>query len=535
MSNLEAFKQFAKRGKYSPAAQAIKNAVIYTRVSSKEQAETNKSLETQGKYCREYAQKNSINVLEQFGGTYESAQTDERKEFKRMLQFVRTNKEPIDYVIVYSVDRFSRSGEGAISILSELSNIGVKLLPVTQPTDASTPSGKLQQNMLLLFSQFDNDLRRQKCVAGMIEKLRRGEWSWRAPIGYNQITINGEQKITVNEKGEILRKAFFMKANEGLSNAEIIKRCKALGLVIAKQRLTEIFKNPFYAGLIVHSLADGEIIRGKQEAVVSEAIFLKANGQAALNPHGFTQNIMNESLPLKRFTKCAECGTPMTGYINRKKKIYYYRCNKKGCNCNVNAKIMKEAFEEQIAQHSIDTTLIEPLKEQLSLTFSYLNRQNESNRNAIQTRLAELRGKINKVEEKFVIGDINKELYEKYIGRFKEEEREIQGELKKVDFNLSNLPKYVKFSVDISSSLNKMWHSGDYIFKQKLQYMIYPDGMTYSKMEGKYLTPRVNYVFSELTRLSNSLKEKESGLMVESTNSSALVGPVGLEPTANGL
>lgn len=75
----------------------------------------------------------------------------------------------------------------------------------------------------------------------------------------------------------------------------------------------------------------------------------------------------------------------------------------------------------------------------------------------------------------------------------------------------------------------------DYTFKQKLQGVIYPDGMRYSKHEGKYLTTRINSVFSEMKRLSASLNKKESGQLVESTNISALVGPVGLEPTANGL
>ena len=49
--------------------------MIYTRVSTKEQADTNQSLETQKKYCLQYALKNDLNVLGFFGGTYESAKT----------------------------------------------------------------------------------------------------------------------------------------------------------------------------------------------------------------------------------------------------------------------------------------------------------------------------------------------------------------------------------------------------------------------------------------------------------------------------
>ncbi len=244
---------------------------------------------------------------------------------------------------------------------------------------------------------------------------------------------------------------------------------------------------------------------------------------------------MNEALPLKGFTKCAACGTPMTGYINRKKKIYYYRCQKKGCNCNINANAMKRAFEEQLKSRSIDSKYIEPLKKQLALTFSYMNKKNELNRLSIQKRLAEIKGKIDKIESRFVTGDINKELYEKHTARFKEEEGQIRDELGKVDFRLSNLDKYINFSVNFSGNLCKIWLSGDYICKQKLQGIVYPEGMIYSKQEGKYLTTRTNYILAEMLRLSDGLKRNENGLILESINPSASVGPVGLEPTTNGL
>jgi site-specific DNA recombinase len=86
------------------------NAVIYTRVSTKEQAENNLSLETQKKYCEAFTQKQNYNVVACFGGTYESAKTDERNEFKKMIAFVKRSKEKVSFIIVYSVDRFSRSG-----------------------------------------------------------------------------------------------------------------------------------------------------------------------------------------------------------------------------------------------------------------------------------------------------------------------------------------------------------------------------------------------------------------------------------------
>ena len=89
MKTTNLLQTFGKGKISSEKATTIKNAVIYTRVSSKEQADTNQSLETQKKYCLQYALKHDLNVLGFFGGTYESAKTDERNEFNRMIRFVR--------------------------------------------------------------------------------------------------------------------------------------------------------------------------------------------------------------------------------------------------------------------------------------------------------------------------------------------------------------------------------------------------------------------------------------------------------------
>ena len=109
-----ALQPFAKGG--IKQEQRTSNCVVYTRVSSKEQADTNMSLSTQRKLCEQYANKHNLIVLGYFGGTYESAQNDERKEFNTMLAFVKKCREKISYIIVYSVDRFSRSGANAIYI-----------------------------------------------------------------------------------------------------------------------------------------------------------------------------------------------------------------------------------------------------------------------------------------------------------------------------------------------------------------------------------------------------------------------------------
>lgn len=186
------------------------NVVIYTRVSSKEQADKNLSLETQRKTIQDCVDRTDRNVVGFFGGTYESAKTDGRKEFQRMLEFIKKSKNKVSEVMVYSLDRFSRTGGAAIKLANDLrEKYGVAVYAVTQPVDTSNPSGVLSQGMHLLFSEFDNKLRGQRVVAGMKAKFEQGIWVVKPPQGYDTILINGDRKIVVNDDGKKIRRAGF--------------------------------------------------------------------------------------------------------------------------------------------------------------------------------------------------------------------------------------------------------------------------------------------------------------------------------------
>ncbi len=139
------------------------------------------------KACTDYAQKQGLEIVGSFGGTWESAKTDERKEFQRMLTFVKNRGKKVSHIIVYSHERFSRTGENAIWLGKKLRESGIRIVAATQPIDTSGPAGVFQQNILFLFSQFENDLRREKIMASMVEKLSKGGWMGKFPIGYKAI------------------------------------------------------------------------------------------------------------------------------------------------------------------------------------------------------------------------------------------------------------------------------------------------------------------------------------------------------------
>ncbi|MFC4632971.1 recombinase family protein [Dokdonia ponticola] len=532
---LQAFASYAKASKTKQINTQGK-AVIYTRVSTKEQAENNASLETQKKYCQAYAKNKEIAVVAYFGGTYESAKSDERKHFQKMLTYVKRHKKEISYIIVYSYDRFSRTGANGAYISKQLMKEGIVVLSVTQNVDATTASGSFQQNLYYMFSQFDNELRRDKSVTGMQEKLLEGYWIGAVPFGYTNLNPGkGKvQNIVVNEQGKLLRYAFKWRATENLSYRAIAERLEKKGLVISYKKLSDYFRNPFYCGLVVSAHIPDKVIEGKHEAMVSKELFLKINESLRNKDKTQSYNKDEENLPLKQFVKASSCGGYYTGYLVKKKGLYYYKNNRRGSKENRSARIMHQKFEQLLTQYQLaDQKYIAPLKEVMSYTFLEQHKEQLQEASAIEKQVKALDQKIELLEERFVFNEITREQYIKFKGRSEKERMEKQEYLQANSLDVSNLEKAINLAVDYSSNLSVLWSSGDLEAKKRLQNMLFPEGILFDHKNDRYRTIRVNSIFSAIPTITGNMSGNENGTPSKKMKVSRLVPGMGLEPTRN--
>lgn len=529
--------QFAKGSPAQTGPKAIRNVVIYTRVSSKEQADNNHSLESQLKICLKYAEDKNINVLGTFGGTHESAKTDERKEFQRMLKFVKGSKGKVSHILMYHLDRFSRSGISSIYISDQLAKNGIELLSILNPVDTSTETGKFQQHMQLLFANYENNTRKMKCVDGMREKLRRGEWLGNCPVGYKYAPTSERktQKIVFSDKSKYIKMAFEWKLNDNLSHVEITERLSKFGIVLNRKNLSNVFRNPFYCGYISHNMLEGELVKGKHQPLITEQMFLEVNKILEKNVYGYKQKKEEEMLPLKRFILCDECGTPYTGYVVKKKGRYYYKCNKTGCKCNRSANDLHELFKEKLGEYSVAERYIDPICQEIQYELSLIEQSSAGEKKAIEGKIAELRMTLEDMEERHSFGKLERELYLKYSGKVKEEITAFEEQYEKFNLKLSNPEKLVKFAVTLSSKLAPVWASSDLPEKLALQKLIFPEGIHYNRKNHTYRTTTVNPVFEFITCVSGDLEQKKSGQPNNFYQLSASVAGTGLEPMTFGL
>jgi len=196
--------------------------VLYTRVSSDQQVD-NTSLDQQEKIGKEYCKRKNYELVKIFREEGESAKFMDRTRLKEVLGFCAKKKNDITFFIVYKYDRFSRSLENHVIIKAMLSKAGVKLISITEEVDES-PSGRLMENILASFAQFDNEVRTERFVNGMRAKLEQGFWTWKPPLGYiRDIKSPDKHKPIIPDPDsfKIIKEAWQMLLSRNYKPAEI--------------------------------------------------------------------------------------------------------------------------------------------------------------------------------------------------------------------------------------------------------------------------------------------------------------------------
>ncbi len=328
-----------------------KNAIIYCRVSSLEQVDGT-SLESQERLCKEYAHREGVTPLQIFIEKGESAKTADRTEFIKAISFCSEKKNKVSYFIVYKIDRFSRNQTDYAIVKQKLKKYGTEIRSVSEKID-DTPSGKLMEVMLSGFAEFDNNVRTERTVGGMRERVKQGIWVWQAPLGYCRIAKKAN--LTPDPKLAPFIKLAFEEYSKGTytfdSLASFLNErgfTTRRGYGATSQLVEKIIKNPLYAGII--RVWDLET-RGTFESLIDENLFYlcqRSGRRHTPSPH----TVSNPFFPLRRKTQCLYCHRPLTGShcTGRMgtKYPYYHHHNQK---CEYAKFIPKEAFELMFVEY----------------------------------------------------------------------------------------------------------------------------------------------------------------------------------------
>lgn len=535
--DLHAFQQFGI-GSSQESLEDNRRAILYTRVSTTEQ-EDNTSLEHQYRTCHRFAEREGLEVIAEFGGKGESAKEGSaRKEYERMMQFVRRKSNKVKYVVFYDYSRFSREGGKAIVTKDQLRSAGIYIKSATMPIDTSNPFGSAMEDMQFLYAKMENDVRRKRCVDGTVAKLRQGKWCGTAPTGYKWDNGNVLQDP---DKASLVRMAFNWKLkNPSMTSEEIRARLRKKGLPLGKNTMSKIFKNPFYCGLLAHNLLKGEVLPGNHEPIISKRTFLAVNDiMQERNNHGWQVAQEPEELPLKGYVRCAKCGTPMTGYITkskngkpRKTPIAYYKCRIDGCRKNINAKHLGEVFRQELMKYQVKPKLMPLIEQEIRAELGIKQDKRVTELKRLKGKAKELDRKLKRLKERYILDEeITRADYEEFTKVLFTQRQEIQQEINRYAKTSSDTPDRVGNILKKASQIVQEWENGDFNTRQRLQRIVFPEGVNYNKVEDRLRTPRINQVLLISASIQAGMAENGKGPQSKTTLKPSWVPGEGLEPS----
>ena len=119
--------------------------------------------------------------------------------------------------------------------------------------------------------------------------------------------------------------------------------------------------------------------------------------------------------------------------------------------------------------------------------------------------------------------------------KFEGERGQIEQQMAKTGTNFSNLQKCTELAVEFSSNLQSLWDLSNYANKQRIQYLVFPEGIFVDKETRDYRTPKINSVFLYFARLKQVLAENKNGKTDCNINFPASVVWAGIEPATQGF
>lgn len=556
MSDLSSFNRFKKAKKVKETKDQIAEAWFYPRVSSKNQFDTNDSIENQDMVSREYARKNGIHISKVFGGTYESASGDfTRKEFMRLINEIKRSRKRPKYILIYIMSRFSRTGGNAISLANMLvEDLGVHIIETSSGLSTETDLGKMSVYQKLLEARKETISRLDSTIPGMKSALRNGKWLGAVPKGYTKYgprVVDPERfspftRVEINEEGKLLKLAWKWKAR-GERDVDILRKLKDKGYQLDDKRLSELWRKPFYAGIIVHSLID-EVVQGDWEAMVSQKDFLKINERIenSKTQLGYNKENEEELRPLNGDLICSECSSKLVGYhrIKRPKTkkgvtyhLHYYRCYK--CNAaHVNANStpnskfegLHDQFRILLSKIQFDKSFAKAIE--LTLLKIISNRSEEAKKElkGDKKRVSEYKKELETIEERFALGKIPDNLYEKFSDKLENQILDLEQKIEHGNFSTANLSKKIKTALENIQSLDVYWDKGKLSKRKRLQNILFPDGIVVDADSKQLRTDNINRLILVINKVSGVYKKEKSGLPIYNIEKSASVPKAGIEP-----
>jgi len=424
------------------ASGEVRRAVIYARVSSKEQEKEGYSIPAQIKLLKDYAAQEGISVTQEYIDV-ETAKTTGRAAFGEMVAYLRAHP-MVRILLVEKTDRLYRNLKDWVTIDELDAEIHFPKEGVILSRE-SRSSEKFMHGIKVLMAKNYIDNLSEEARKGQLEKAEQGVWPTKAPLGYRNITgTDGRKTIEADpEVASIVSKLFSWYATGEHSLKDVTRLARAEGLVYKKSgnkvpvsTVHTILRNRIYTGQFDWN---GKRYEGKHEPLVTIDLWERVqgvmDGRNTKKPKRSKHNFAFSGL-----IACAKCGCSVVGEIKKQKYIYYHctgyadKCQGEPASCrrkHVREEILEKQFTDMLGRLHFDDEVLDWVRDALHASHADERREHEEAIKRLEAENKRLGDRINAMYVDKLDGRVDTAFFDKMSEEWREEQNRCLREIER--------------------------------------------------------------------------------------------------------
>jgi site-specific DNA recombinase len=513
---------------------------IYVRKSTDVEDKQVLSVEAQIVELRKYAADNNMKIA---GVIVEkqSAKKPGRKKFNAMMKDIEAGK--ANGILSWHPDRLARNSVDGGHIIYLLDQARLQSLKFPTFWFENTSQGKFMLSMAFSQSKYYVDNLSENTKRGLRQKVRRGEFPSKAPIGY--INDVRTKSIVIDKRlapHVVAAFELYATGSKRLEDIAIFLASKGIktksNKLLSKDQVKHMLKNTFYYG---HFYYGGEVHEGKHKAIVDKRLFDKV--QAVLARRGYTRKEKNDPQALCGLLECGTCNMAITAEKKVKHQkngnvheYVYYRCSRK----NKAIKCVEPAITEpQLLAQLTDIlqgyALPESWAQQLEAMLAKDEQKAEQSSGVFiadaQNKIGNLQSKLQRLLDSYLDQDIDQPTYKAKQVELMSEKKSLEEQIGKLTLAANAWVEPMRQWLKQASGLNRIAKSAEpSVIKQAFREI---DGLNlFLKDKKARLSPRPSSHFppENIWSALRATKEKTGATRLKSLENPILVGDIGFEP-----
>ena len=497
----------------------MKNVIVYSRVSTDEQAQMGHSLDYQEETVIRHCTFKNYNVVKCFQEDY-SAKDFERPEWKKILAFIKSSQKTslaINSIVILRPDRYSRNLILSFTETTKLAGLGCEVEFVEGQVDDSSPDALLLQAIGYALPQVENSKISRRSKEGSHKARKSGCFTGIAPKGYKNFRLDTKSTLEFNEDAPLIREAFEKMASGTYSADEIRRWLNSRGMTLSKNTFLDIIRNVTYTGKIRVKEFNGEpeqIVQGLHPALVTDEVFATANDVLKGRRRNMKfKDDKADLYPLKGHLRCLIHGRTLSAYGSRSRngKIHhYYVCTKNRCPRYPIDHAHSE-IERLLGEIQFSARVIKSYRSILERIFEAEDSSRVKQIQNTKDEIQRLKQRKNHIQDEYMDGKISSLEYQELKMTIDTKVFEKERSLKEMNEELSPYKEYLNRHVPALEDLASLYQKVNGKTKKQILSCIFSEKVHFEngKAAAPKYTPPIEVLINARGVLEGSKNKKE--------------------------